>query len=134
MRGIKISQQDFALKTQGGGGGGGGVGGECICRTLRYVQYKHCMCIQIHDRCTRGCLLCGCPLILHCVCCLHLDEIKGKDGMPEMSLLRPVCLSHTQSWLYMNHKREKFSNIKAWLSFALLGSESATHHTQVWIT
>ena len=25
MRGIKMPQQDFALKTQGGGGGGGGA-------------------------------------------------------------------------------------------------------------
>ena len=35
MRGIKIPQQDFALKIQGGlmGEGGGG----CICGTLRYM-------------------------------------------------------------------------------------------------
>ena len=40
MRGIKIPQQDFALKMPGGlmreGGGGGGGGG--ICGTLRYMQ------------------------------------------------------------------------------------------------
>ena len=44
MRGIKIPQQDFALKTRGGGGGGGGGGGRLmhegggggrICGTLR---------------------------------------------------------------------------------------------------
>ena len=38
MHGIKIPQQDFGLKMQGGGGGGGGGGGLCvrgrhICRT-----------------------------------------------------------------------------------------------------
>ena len=31
MRGIKLPQQDFALKMPGGGGGGG-----VICGTLRY--------------------------------------------------------------------------------------------------
>ena len=38
MRGIKIPQQEFALKMQGGlmrGGGGGGGGGGRICGTLR---------------------------------------------------------------------------------------------------
>ena len=35
MRGIKIPEQDFALKRRGGGGGGGG--GACICGTLRYL-------------------------------------------------------------------------------------------------
>ena len=37
MRGIKISQQDFALKMPGGGGGGGPLceGGR-ICGTLWY--------------------------------------------------------------------------------------------------
>ena len=43
MLGIKIPQQDFALKMQGrkGGGGGGGafVRGGRICGTLRYIQY-----------------------------------------------------------------------------------------------
>ena len=33
MRGIKIPEQDFALKRRGGGGGGGA----CICGTLRYL-------------------------------------------------------------------------------------------------
>ena len=40
MCGIKIPQQDFALKIQGGGGAygrGGGEGGGCICGTLRYM-------------------------------------------------------------------------------------------------
>ena len=36
MGGIKIPQQDFALKMQRGGGGGGG----CICGTLRYIPHS----------------------------------------------------------------------------------------------
>ena len=32
MRGIKIPQQDFALKTRGGGGGGGGAVGDLCTR------------------------------------------------------------------------------------------------------
>ena len=42
MRGIKIPQQDFALKMQGGlmrEGRGGGVGWH-ICGTLRYIPHS----------------------------------------------------------------------------------------------
>ena len=45
MRGIKMPQQDFALKTQGGGGGGGGLmrEGGCICGTLWYIHTRLAM-------------------------------------------------------------------------------------------
>ena len=39
MRGIKIPQQEFALKMQGGGGGGLMREGGHICGTLRYMRY-----------------------------------------------------------------------------------------------
>ena len=41
MHGIKIPQQDFALKMPGGAYARGGGGGGCICGTL---QYKHEVC------------------------------------------------------------------------------------------
>ena len=54
MCGIKIPQQDFVLKMQGGGlmreGRGGGGGGGRICGTLRYLQTPHLFrqnCLQV---------------------------------------------------------------------------------------
>ena len=38
MRGIRIPQQDFVLKRQGGGG--------CICRTLWYMKAFECLANQ----------------------------------------------------------------------------------------
>ena len=39
MRGLKIPQQDFALKMQGGGAyARGGGGGGHICQTLQYYK------------------------------------------------------------------------------------------------